>query len=357
MMAKIIVQNGRYLCRGALWGLVLAGWFLGIRAPRADAAEPGAEAEALEQMLAQPSKHFENYRFDPASNVTERIYEVPEFIIKPLRVHDRRKDYTPYTPTNGELMLLAAYLDLLPPVNQQLIQERVVAIFFVNNLLGGGMTDWVLDVEGKPYFYILINSNALKESLATFLTKKELTCFKINDPSIKIAVDSGSKFRGLLYVLMHESVHVVDYVRGLTPYPDPWFGRAMGKSGNPTEFTKGFWRTYRETVTPYDPRITEDVTFYSLDGGPKLNITEAPSIYDRLSTMPYISLYATLSWAEDLADTVTFYHLTKRLELPYRIHLFRNDHRIAEHLPAQKTPIRDRYFPLEAFYGERAGGN
>ena len=342
----------RYTHRRRVTALSLAIWVLGSDLSQAETAEARVEAETLRQLLAQPSKRFESYRFDASSNLADRVYEIPEDLIRPLRLRDRRKDYTPYTPTTGEMLLFASYLDLLPEVNRRLMEERVVAVFFVNNFLGIGMTDWVLDREGKLYFTMIINSNALKEGLSTFLTRMELTCFRINDSTIKIAVNMGSKFRGLLYALMHESVHVVDYLRGITPYPDRRFGKLAGKTDDSTEFTDRFWRTRTETTTEYDPRIRQEVTFFYLDGGPKLNITEAPSIYERLSTMPFVSLYATTNWAEDLADTVTFYHLTKRLNIPYQIHLFKNDMLIAEHVPTLKKVIRERYFPLHVFYGE-----
>ena len=50
-----------------------------------------------------------------------------------------------------------------------------------------------------------------------------------------------------------------------------------------------------------------------------LPIDRAKSVYEALRRTPFASLYGSSNWHDDLAEYVTWYHLTQKLTQPYRI--------------------------------------
>ena len=78
-------------------------------------------------------------------------------------------------------------------------------------------------------------------------------------------------------------------------------------------FTEGIWKEYRKPRWKYDFRARKAITFYGLSGGPYLSLDSAADVYRRLGDTPFVSLYAATTAAEDLAELVTWHHLTDRL--------------------------------------------
>jgi hypothetical protein len=54
----------------------------------------------------------------------------------------------------------------------------------------------------------------LHQNVSEWLTEKERTCFESGDPHLKISVEAGT-LDAMLYVLLHETIHVVDGALGL----------------------------------------------------------------------------------------------------------------------------------------------
>ena len=264
---------------------------------------------------------LEDYKFDPAVPLTDRIAVVPPDMLKYAAEVDARSDYKAYTPTAADKELFSQYLALLPPVYGRVFRERCVGVYFIENFMGNGITSWVLDGKGAIYFYMMLNPASLRDDLSQTLTYRERSCF-IAQPGLDIKVDAGKKYKGFLYALFHEGTHAVDYVKGVTPYADG----SMPSTYFPASPVAGDF--FREAWTDYGlPKNSalikgrKDITFYGLGGGPKLPLLAALDMHRELALSTFISLYGSKSWAEDLAELASFAFITQKLGQPYSITL------------------------------------
>ena len=276
---------------------------------------------ARERVAATPAMNLESYRFDPASPLGDRIQKAPAFVLKHLEEVDGRDDYEAYEPTEAERQLALEYLDLLPAWFDAMLKERLVGIYFVENLLGAAFTEFILDAADKVHAFIAINPATLRTGLSEWMTAREASCFSgasTGAGSRSVFVDCGTKYQALLYALVHECGHVADYVYHYTPYVEPTIKElGLGVSGTP--FIADVWAEYAKPEARADFTGRTDVTFYGLGGGPKIPIASAADLYHGLENSPFPSLYASQNWAEDFAECFTWYFFTDRLGQRYQV--------------------------------------
>jgi hypothetical protein len=124
--------------------------------------------------------------------------------------------------------------------------------------------------------------------------------------------------------------------------------KLKGKNHGTDIITGGIWKGYKKTIKNY--RFMERVTFYGFRKGPKINISEAADIYRGLAKSPFVSLYSTLSWAEDVVELLTFYHITEKMKRPFVISVFRDDELVYRLEPMKNPLVRKRFPKLKIFY-------
>jgi hypothetical protein len=258
------------------------------------------------------------------------------------------RNYTAYVPDDNDMKIIARSLKELPSLTKKVIKKKLLGIYFINNLWGSGFADWVIDREGKIYTFLIFNPTVLKKSLSKMITHKEKTCFILNDKRYRIELDCGRGSSGFFYILLHESGHVVDYITGISPFVEPDMLKIKGKSHGTNLFTEGIWKGYKKTIGNY--KFMKRVTFYGFSKGPKINISEAADIYRGLSKSPFVSLYSTLSWAEDVVELLTFYHITEKMKRPFVISVFRDDKLVYRLEPMKNPLVRKRFPGLKIFY-------
>lgn len=296
----------------------------------------------------QAVNKFENYIFNADTPLVGRIATPPEFVMAYLKKLDNRPDYVPYSPTNEEMRIAGQSLNNLPDLNKSILAKHLIGVYFINNFTGNGLCDWVVDRNGMVYVFIVFNSSAFKNNISDLLTEKEKTCFKKDTPGIDIRINCGSKFNGFQYILLHESTHAVDYVMNITPYVEVNYKNFKKIAGSDTEFTRGIWSGYDRHKADY--QFSGKVSFYGL-APQNLPLSEAPAIYKELSRSPFVSLYSTLAWPEDLAELVTFYHLTHVLKQPFNISVYSKNKKIISLAPMEFAGVRKRIPLLRRFYG------
>lgn len=265
-----------------------------------------------------PQNKLGSYAFDPASPLENRVTAPPPLVLDFLRAFDERPDYKGYEPSAADKALVLEYLRLLPPVYEKIFKARCVGIYFVPGMLGNGLTDWIAGPDGKIYFHLVLNPSALGKSVSETLTGRERSCF-VPLAGWNVRVDAGSKYKGLLYSLAHEGTHGLDYAAGLTPYTDdtmPAYYRPRRPLAG--ELFRKRWLGYASPRPEFSFPGRDKVTFYGFGGGPKLDISSAPKVYGGMLKGGFISLYASRSWAEELADLATFSALDS-LGQPYEI--------------------------------------
>lgn len=297
-----------------------------------------------------PAKRLENYAFVPGQSIDSRIQQIPEMLLKAWRKWDGKNFYKAYTPNEDEIKIIREAIAQLPPLTKQAMKERLVGLYFISDFMGLGVTDWILDKDNNVYTYIIINSDTLKKDISELLTWKENTCFVNDDPAYKIKVDVDLNKNGFLYILLHESAHAADYIFNLTPFTEPYFKKRQQRPNTSAEtsFTANIWSDYNKSINEYPFR--DAVSFYGISKPPSMKISDAPSIYKELNKSPFISLYGSLSWAEDLAEFLSFYHLTKKMSAHYRINLYRSGELLYSIEPVKNELVNSRFKNLDAFY-------
>lgn len=298
---------------------------------------------------SNPIYQFENYFFVKDSPLISRVQRIPDFLLNFLKKLDKKENYVAYMPNQEELKLIEKTMDELPSFNKKMLEERLVGIYFMENFVSSGYTDITFTKNGKLYCYMVFHPSVLKLSISEWLTKKEKTCFILdnNELDIKIKVNDQSAF---LAILSHESTHLVDYTNEINPYVDDEQKKVVNNKFKETEYTKGIWENYNTPLPSNDFPLRKNITFYGFNNGPKISIKDARFIYTQLSKSPFASLYSTLNWAEDLAEMVTVYHLTKKLNYPYQIEIYEKGKLLESFNPIEFPKVVQRFQTIQLFY-------
>ena len=298
----------------------------------------------------KPAKKYSNYSFDPDTPVLSRIYDTPDFLLTYLREMDKTDAYISYSPTDAERDQFEEYFKKLPPANQKVMKEKLIGIYFVENFIGSAMADYVLDEEKNLYNILIINPEVMKHTMSDWLTYRENSCFQ-QDREYEVQVDCGKDYTGLLYTLLHESTHLVDYQNSITPFTEYTSFVLTGEDFDRNNiFYKEIWKEYSTPRKCYIKDFTGKVSFYGLSGEPELKISDSRLIYDELMTTPFASLYGSMSWAEDLAELVTWDYYTRILKMPYSIKLYFIEELIEEYRPMDNTLVQKRSAITDSFY-------
>ena len=155
-------------------------------------------------------------------------------------------------------------------------------------------------------------------------------------------IDLSESVSLLQYITLHEVSHIVDYVDRDTPFVEPFLADLTGASARDTTFTDLVWRDYRSLRREIGFRSQPLLSYYGLGGDPALDDTEMEGVYRELSGTPLASLYASLNWAEDFAEFVTFYYLVHVLGSGYSVRVVRGDDLLVELHPMASPSVADR---------------
>jgi hypothetical protein len=322
---------------------IKTGFFFALFGPLFLFAEP----PILQELMKQPAHVLSNFDYDPGRPLMERVGDAPDFVITYLRNMDGKTDYRPYRLTSQERALLSNNLTLLPARMRSVFEGSLVAIYFIENFTGSGMADYVLDRKGRLKTVLYINPATMKNDISKWLTFKENSCFS-PDAKASVRVWCGTNHTGLLYILLHEGTHIVDYVDAVTPFVEKSL-IGIGRQGKGAgAFIKGVWKNYKTPLKKYDYPGRTEVDFYGLAGGPHLALTNAASLYWSVEKTPFASIYGSMNWAEDLAEFVTFYHLVEVLGLPYEIKFYRKGLLVQSHSFRPWNSWRKKW--INAFY-------
>ena len=299
----------------------------------------------------EPVHRLENYSFNNHSPVSSRISLPPDIVLHHLRQLDNRPDYTGYVPTRQELAGFEKAISMLPVLNRSMLEKRLLAVYFIPNFMGSGLTEWVLDRKDEVYGFMVINPLVLRHDISELLTIKERTCY-INDvPGFSVRISAGAQCSGLLYILLHESTHLVDYVLHITPYVDDAINDYLDRHITRTPFTGRVWTAYSRPVKKLS--FTGRVSFYGIRK-PALKLSDSFNIYRELSSSPFVSLYGSQTWAEDLAEMLSFYHITEILKQPYAISVWKGQRLLLSVRPMDSPSVKVRLKAMDLFYRQEA---
>ncbi len=278
---------------------------------------------------------------DTPHRLMPRVAAAPPDVLRDLGRQDGR-DYTAYTPTAADRRLVAACLDRLPPMYRFVLPFRLRGIYFVNNYVRNAAMFPVAGKGGAAGGYIVINPQVLGANLNDYLSAQEMRLFSPGDPHTEIVVTVSATEPALLYLLLRETTHLLIDTGTLRV----------------ARFGQGIWAAPTEPVPAYALTARDRLNYTGLTGKTALSQDEARKLYPALQATPFVSLFAMQSLRDDVAELVTFYHLTRKLGLDYTItlqHNFPQKEVWFTYQPMTAAPVTARCVGVESCYVEPVG--
>jgi len=279
---------------------------------------------------------------DPTSSLVSRVGDTDPSVLK-LFVDGGMPVPTRHVLTEAERQSLTRAFAALPPVHQHVLRERLRRLSFVDGMPNTALTSTVDPAAPVRLYDLTIRAGVLRETVSEFLTQKERTCFDLTGSTRTVDVEGGS-LEAIVYVLLHEATHMVDNALELTPAED----------GPPTAkaylLTAGVW-VDRLTVAPaYASPVLQRLVYRR--GGRPIPMSEAETTYGALRRTPFVSLYGSSNWHDDLAELLAWHHLTSRMGQPYRIVVRDSGRDVVVYEPMASPLVQSRINLLTRFYGD-----
>jgi hypothetical protein len=269
-------------------------------------------------------------QFDPASSLESRIGETPAAVLK-MFAEGGLGTPTAHALTAEERQKLSRAFAALPPLHRRILGERLRTVSFLDGMPNTALTSTVITSEPYRLFDITIRAAVLGENVSEFLTQKERTCFDTAGSSLSVSIEGG-RLDAIIYVLLHEATHVVDSSLRIAP----------------GEFTEGVWNERTIVAARYRDPLLARIRFRA--DGEVLSIDRADAVYAALRLTPFVSLYGSSNWHDDVAESVAWYHLTERLKQPYRIVIRNAGQEVFAYEPMKSQIVRARFGGMDRFY-------
>jgi len=303
----------------------------------------------IAQQAAQPDASFEKnriqrlYSLDPQKGLADRVERAMPETFESFRAAGMNP--SEHTLTAAEKNVVAVAFAGLPHLYQMVLKDHLHSISFMDDMPNTALTSPLNIKDSFRLYNITFRAAILQETVTQWLTWKERTCFDTTGSSLSISVKAG-KVSALTYVLMHEATHVLDLAQGILRTNQPGSRANSGFFGD--SFTNGVWTNMATT----EPRVNDSLLlknrFHS--GGTVLPMAKAIQVYKGLSESPFVSLYSTSSWNEDLAEYISVYHLTHVLKQPFRILVHKNGKEIFRYEPMNSKQVKNRVRIVREFY-------
>jgi hypothetical protein len=260
----------------------------------ATACKPGDAACAAKVIEASPARKLEYWSAALARPVEERIGAAPRELIELLAVDNvaHRLPNKPAVPALSEEFLAdvsAAFAELPEPLRRR-VSEKLVGIYFADDMGSTGFSDIVYDATGAPKAgFILLDPTVLQRYTANaWATWKESTPFS-PAPGVRLEAiieDSAhdTRMAAIQYILLHELGHVA----------------SVG--------------------TPFHPKRRRGVVDHMVAKLPASGMT---AVYTRLENTNFPTLYAATHPADDFAESLASYVHTVMLRKPFEIRIYR----------------------------------
>lgn len=183
--------------------------------------------------------------------------------------------------------------------------------------------------DGKGYAGLLINQDLLDIPInhAKWATWKEQLTFGVSPNSIGIKKDlptisitsAGRNDDLLVFVVTHEFAHLFDASNDLQKFSMDCTHQSSSSKlckALPGGWASLSWLTPKDIKPDLDFKHRTKICFYNC-GDTFLTQSVIPELYETMYSKGFISLYSTVSSAEDLADAFAYYVLTKLIGVSY----------------------------------------
>ena len=295
----------------------------------------GPVRSALAQPQADQAARPESVLpFDPSTPLAARITLPPESVLERFRNLPKPAP-TFHEPTQAERKQMDIVLEQLPAFTRKVLLQHVRSISFMDGIPSNGVSSMEAG-STLPIFDIVLRAGLLHETVSDYLTRKERGYYSSAPSDISLAFEGGS-LSAVLYVLTHESVHVLDISnRGGKEGPPQLFANSP-----PNLLVQGIWEDARAKVPAYQSPLFQMGWFGS---GKQPSLDTAEPTYRMLARTPFVSLYGSSSWYEDIAELVTCYYMTQVLKQPYRVVISKGTE-VQYTLSPVQNPLAQARFP------------
>jgi hypothetical protein len=282
------------------------------------------------------------YGLVPSTPLSARVTQTPEDVLSKFK--EAGMSPREHQLTEAERTKVAAAFAALPPLHQRVLKERLKSISFLDDMPNTALTSTLNFDERYNLYHITIRAAILNENVSQWLTGKERTCFDTLHSPISVSVEGGT-LNALVYVLIHETTHVVDASLGITNRPD---GKLLDPS-SAGDFAAGIWEDRTIVVPRFRESLLQGIIFRR--GGKALPVDQAETVYKALQKTPFVSLYGSCARSEDLAEFITVYHMTHQLKQPFKIVIGSNNKKLFEYEPMKSDIVKSRIEQIKYFYG------
>lgn len=263
--------------------------------------------------------------------VGERIGPAPPYLVEYINLDNILNGYSErprVAKVDTDLLadVNAAIADL-PPEIWRLFGERLLGIYFVENLGGTGYTDYVLDQNSKPVAaYVVLDAAILARTKANaWVTWKENTPFNpgaSHQLAARIEADGDDNRKNAIqYILLHELGHVLSVGTRIHP---PWNIEPRDVAEGATfPYSDLSWQidrkanSYRSLFDANFPQRPSTVYY----AGAKLSAAEMVPTYINLQNTNFPSLYAATSPGDDFAESFASYVHVVLMHRPWQIRI------------------------------------
>ncbi len=280
----------------------------------------------------------------PATRLADRVQDTPAAVVR--RFEDAGMSPQVHVLTGRERRLVAQALAALPPLHRRVLKARLRSLSFLDNMPNTALTSTVESGSPEPLFDITIRAGILQQTASEWLTEKERTCFVANDSTIQVAIEAGVR-PAIDYVLLHETTHVVDATLKLTPASSETGQLLDSAAAKP--FTAGVWQSRTVPTPSWRHELLLQIPFRR--GKQALPIADATQVYSLLQQTPFVSLYGSAAWTEDLAEYLTVYYFTQKLRQPFKIVLRQHAREIWAYEPMKSALVQRRIWQMKRLLG------
>lgn len=300
-------------------------------------------SQAGRQWLDRPERKLSTYTASVAGPLVDRIAPMPPVVLKYLQAMAPQSNFQSYQPTEAEIVLFQRYFDLLPPNYKSTMEAKVAKIYFVDHFDSGGMSDTVFRNKNELFVVLYLNRELLNASLSDWISFRDNSSFQPTEGVSLLSVTSGD-YKGLIHTLVHEASHIYDYYYHTTPYVEEF--QKDGTTAQTTAFVQSVWTDLKKATPENDVLGDSKFSGYGLRG--KIDGGTARSLYGRLRTSPFASLYGATSWAEDFAESFTWWFLKEEMGISYSVSVLVDGQEAERFVPFESESSKARVVLLES---------
>ena len=205
------------------------------------------------------------------------------------------------------------------------------------------MTLPVFDNKKNMYMVLFFNPEILHKNISEWIDFRDNSIFLNNRSRLSVKIECNSGYYALFHTLLHEASHIYDFYNYVTPFTEPFLQNEKTKF--PSEFVKNIWKNYNEPIEKYNFINREMI--YSYDLGERIDGNLAFGIYESLKNTPFASIYGSKTWAEDFAESFTWYYLKNFYDIDYITTLLFNEEPLLTYNPNDNELVKARYKILE----------